>query len=160
MVTKIPTDNADIATAASATVVLGNLARQIGMPKMGDSSICASISPVYGIVWNRRGIDAIATDRANEVLDRIRNSALRKQEYRRLTAMFLEAYHSANSFPSELREWRQKVARFRLDSTFGRGQIVEMRTFFHKKGICAHLIRGVFIRRSLMFYSEDAPLPS
>ena len=135
MRTWVPPRNADIATDAAANLIWDNVARQIGMPKMSASAMSTAIRPVYGIVWNRTIVDKVDTKRINEELARIRNSALPTQEYRRLVAMFLEAYRSSNSFPSELWAWRQTDGRLRLDSTFGWGPILEMCTFLHTKGI-------------------------
>ena len=96
MNTALPPENADISTAAAAAVILGSVSRQIGTPEMTASATSAAIRPVYGVVRNRTVIDKITTDRINKVLARLRNSALPPTEYHRLTAMLLEAYHSAN----------------------------------------------------------------
>ena len=64
----------------------------------------------------------------------IRNSALPAQEYRRLGAMFFEAYRPSNS-PAELWELRQTAERHRLRPTYGRGPNLGMCTFLHAKGI-------------------------
>ena len=102
---------------------------------MSASAMVAAIRPVYGVAWNRTVVDAIATDRTNRALARIRNSPPPLKGYNCLPAMFLEAYRSDNSFPSELWAWRQTSERFRLDSTFGCGPILKRCPFLHTTGV-------------------------
>ena len=151
----IPGSSADIVTAEAAKLIWGNVARQVGMPNMSASEMCTSIRPVYGIVWNRTIVDNVATKRINDEPARLRNSALPPKDYQRLVAMFLESYHSANSSPSELWAWRLAAERFRLDTTFGWGPVLELCSFLHTKGIW--MTWEIFLRNSFICSSKDAP---
>ena len=155
----VPAHNADIATAAAASLIWGNVARQIDMPKMPASAMSTAIRPVYGVGWNRTIADKAATRRINDVLARIRNSALPAQEYRRLVAMFLEDYHSANSFPSESWAWRQTAERFRLDPTFGWARFWNCVLFYTRMVFGYHLIWGRLPPRKLHVLVEGCPSP-
>ena len=159
MKTAAPVHNADIATAAAANLVWDNVARQVGMPIMSASAMSTAIRPAYGVVWNRTIIDKVATKRINDELSRIRNSALPTQEYRRLGAMFLGAYRSANSFPSELWAWRQTAGRPRLDPTFVWGPILELSALLPTKGIWLPVDLGRLPPEQLHVLFEGFPSP-
>ena len=140
-------------------LIWGNVAHQIGMPNMSASAMSTSIRPVYWVVWNRAIVDNVTTERINDELSRIRNSSLPTQEYPRLVAMFLEAYRPSKSLPEELRACGQTAERSRLDSTFGWGPILEMRTFLRKKGDRLPVDLGRLPPAQLRVIFEGCPSP-
>ena len=72
MNTNIPCENMDMAGAAAATLVWGNLARRINSRDAKAATRRAAAIAVYGISWNRSVITALTTNRIDDVLALLR----------------------------------------------------------------------------------------
>ena len=116
----LPLQNADIATAQAATLVRGNLARQVNLRNSARCQLLEAVIPVYGIAWNKAVINHLTTNRINDILALLRRSeVLQKKEYDRLSSFMLGAYATAGSFPPDMMEWRTIAERFRLYTSLG-----------------------------------------
>ena len=100
-----------------------------------ESTLLTDVRPIYGIAWNRAVVNSPTTDRVNKAIARLRNSYFPENGHLRLAAMLKGAFSSAESPPSELRGWRMKYGRFRLELTLGWGAILETVAFLNTKGV-------------------------
>ena len=84
MNTSLIPEKVDTATAAAATIVWDNLARQINSKTGTPDKLKTAVLAVYGLTWNRAVLAAVSTDRICNVLALLRNSSIPRQEYDRL----------------------------------------------------------------------------
>ena len=135
MNTTLKSEHQDKATGEAARVVIANLQKQLGTPGLSAGAHTKLLIPVYGLNWNRNVIRFVATNELNNLFVRLRNSALPKVEYDRLTTFFNRAFAASNLFPPELREWQLLAERFRLSAPNGWSDILAAATFLLSRGI-------------------------
>ena len=135
MNTVIPTENIDLARAASAVIILDDLMKKLNTAGLLPSAIPPLLIPVYGITWNRRVLAAVTTKKINDLCKQLRNLQLKRSEYDRLTAFFKQAFITAAHLPPEFREWEVLAERFRLDLQHGWPNILATLTFLAARGI-------------------------
>ena len=78
-------------------------------------SISVGLVPLFGIRWSKKIIIAIKTHRINELLAKVRHSAIPRPDYDRVEDLFKLAFFTPTTFPPEWEEWRTIADRYRLD---------------------------------------------
>ena len=110
-------ENRDLSTGAAATLIWGNLARQISCPQTPPNSIAPDIPPVYGIVWKREATKLETAPRILDVLWKLRNPPLPRTDYGRLSSTLKNAIAASGESPPKLLECKAPAGRFLVDST-------------------------------------------
>ena len=114
----IPLGNRDNATLEAANLAFDYAWRRVFDEQAAAQSISLADAPLFGIRWSKKIIAALDrrqnNRRGNQLLAKVRNSALPRIEYDRLGDLFKRAYFAPGDFLPEWEEWRTIADRYRL----------------------------------------------
>ena len=78
-------------------------------------SISVALVPLFGINWAKKVISAVKTKPINDLLAKIRNVDIPREDYNRLADLFKLAFFAPVHFLPEWEEWRVIAERYRLE---------------------------------------------
>ena len=105
----------DLATAQAARLVLNNLAKHLFCRSTTRKQLIEALIPVFGIRWDVRVLRRIGTKRLLELLCALRNSAVPRPEYDRISELWKAGLANETTFPVAWEPWRALIERFNLD---------------------------------------------
>ena len=148
----------DMARASAATLVWGNLDRQINSRDATAATLRAAAIAVYGVSRNRSVLTALATNRINDVLALLRRyTPFPAREYGRLDQFLKDSYAASTNFPPDLFEWLRLAEQLRRELSFGWDAILATSVFLHVQGIPIPSNMGVLSPADLQPLTTAAP---
>ena len=155
MGTVVPLETADTAITAASDIAWSHLARTIGCHT--TAQLRQAVLAVSGIRWSGAVLNAIAANRINFELSRLRNSEFPEREYERLSSLLKESYAASSAFPPELLEWRTLAIQLRLDVAHGWDALLNVANFLQSKGPTTPYHLGVLSPAEFRPFSETSP---
>ena len=94
--------NHDMAVIAAAQLAFDHAWRNAMASNATPRSISASLVPLFGINWTKKVISAVKTKPINDLLAKIRNVDIPREDYNRLADLFKLAFFAPRSLPPRM----------------------------------------------------------
>ena len=110
----MPHPNHDTAVIAAAHLAFDPAWRNAVDPDATGRIIFVALVPIFGIIWSKKIITGVKTNRINELFAKIRNTAAPRSDCDRLADLFKMAFFTPAVFLPEWEDRRTIADRYRL----------------------------------------------
>ena len=147
----------NLAISSVASLVMDSMNRAANCQMATARSLSAAILPAFGVRWNRDVTRAIASNRINELMLRLRNSPLRRLRYDKLPDMFNTAFCNPYSLIPEWAEWKHLAYSYMLDRRFPQEAIAQTITFLSDRCVSDPGALAILDAVAIETMAADAP---